>query len=50
MTEIYNSYRNEIARLMVYVQEAHLTDGWQLDGHRKSPSPSTAPSQVTDSR
>ena len=29
MTEIYNGYREEVAFLVVYVQEAHATDGWQ---------------------
>ena len=29
MTEIYNSYRDRVAFLVVYVQEAHATDGWQ---------------------
>ena len=31
MTEIYNSYRNQVAFLVVYVQEAHATDGWQTE-------------------
>ena len=31
MTEIYNKYREQIAFLVIYVQEAHATDGWQTE-------------------
>ena len=33
MTEIYNNYRDRVAFLVVYVQEAHATDGWQSDSN-----------------
>ena len=33
MTEIYNNYRERVAFLVVYVQEAHTTDGWQSDSN-----------------
>ena len=33
MTEIYNNYRDRVAFLVVYVQEAHATDGWQRDSN-----------------
>jgi type I thyroxine 5'-deiodinase len=33
MTEIYNGYRDQVAFLVVYVQEAHATDGWQTENN-----------------
>ena len=33
MTEIYNRYREQVAFLVVYVQEAHATDGWQTQSN-----------------
>jgi Iodothyronine deiodinase len=29
LNEIYKSYRNDIEFLMIYIHEAHPTDGWQ---------------------
>ncbi len=31
MEDIYRRYRDHIAFFVVYVQEAHPTDGWQTD-------------------
>ena len=33
MTEIYNGYRDQVAFLVVYVEEAHATDGWQTENN-----------------
>jgi len=33
MTEIYKKYRDRIAFLVIYVQEAHATDGWQTESN-----------------
>jgi hypothetical protein len=33
MTEIYNQYRDRVEFFVVYVQEAHPTDGWQTDSN-----------------
>ena len=33
MTEIYNQYRGLVEFFVVYVQEAHPTDGWQTDSN-----------------
>jgi hypothetical protein len=33
MEEIYRSYKNQVEFFVVYVQEAHPTDGWQSDSN-----------------
>jgi hypothetical protein len=33
MVEIYNQYKDQVEFFVVYVQEAHPTDGWQSDGN-----------------
>ena len=33
MEDIYRRYRDHIAFFVVYVQEAHPTDGWQTDSN-----------------
>ena len=33
MREIYNRYRDRVEFFVVYVQEAHPTDGWQTDSN-----------------
>ena len=33
MTEIYRRYREDVEFFVVYVQEAHPTDGWQVDSN-----------------
>ena len=33
MEEIYARYRDEVEFFLVYVQEAHPTDGWQSDSN-----------------
>lgn len=33
MTQIYHRYRDRVKFFVVYVQEAHPTDGWQTDSN-----------------
>jgi len=33
MADIYHRYRDHVAFFVVYVQEAHPTDGWQTDSN-----------------
>lgn len=33
MEAIYNRFRRQMAFLVVYIQEAHPTDGWQVDSN-----------------
>jgi hypothetical protein len=33
MEEIYHRFRDRVAFFVVYVQEAHPTDGWQVDSN-----------------
>ncbi len=33
MEAIYHQYRDRVAFFVVYVQEAHPTDGWQVDSN-----------------
>ena len=33
MQEIYRQYRDHVAFFVVYVQEAHPTDGWQVESN-----------------
>ena len=33
MTQIYRRYRDDVEFFVVYVQEAHSTDGWQVDSN-----------------
>ena len=33
MTQIYRQYRDQVEFFVVYVQEAHPTDGWQTDSN-----------------
>ena len=33
MNEIYNQYKDQIEFFLVYVREAHPTDGWQVDSN-----------------
>ena len=33
MEEIYHWFRDQVAFFVVYVQEAHPTDGWQVDSN-----------------
>jgi hypothetical protein len=33
MEEIYRSYKNQVEFFVVYVQEAHPTDGWQSESN-----------------
>lgn len=33
MEEIYHRFRDQVAFFVVYVQEAHPTDGWQVDSN-----------------
>ena len=33
MTEIYRQYKDAVEFFVVYVQEAHPTDGWQTDSN-----------------
>ena len=33
MTQIYQQYRDQVEFFVVYVQEAHPTDGWQTDSN-----------------
>lgn len=33
MTEVYQRYRDRVEFFVVYVQEAHPTDGWQTDSN-----------------
>jgi hypothetical protein len=33
MEEIYHRFRDEVTFFVVYVQEAHPTDGWQVDSN-----------------
>ena len=33
MTQIYQRYRDDVEFFVVYVQEAHPTDGWQVDSN-----------------
>ncbi len=33
MTQIYRQYRDRVEFFVVYIQEAHPTDGWQTDSN-----------------
>ena len=33
MDEIYNRYRDQVEFFLVYVREAHPSDGWQVDSN-----------------
>ncbi len=33
MTQIYRQYKNSVEFFVVYVQEAHPTDGWQVESN-----------------
>ena len=33
MTQIYRQYKDSVEFFVVYVQEAHPTDGWQTDSN-----------------
>ena len=33
MTQIYDRYKDSVEFFVVYVQEAHPTDGWQVDSN-----------------
>ena len=33
MTQIYQQYKDQVEFFVVYVQEAHPTDGWQTDSN-----------------
>ena len=33
MTQIYEQYRGQVEFFVIYVQEAHPTDGWQTDSN-----------------
>ena len=33
MSEIYNQFRDQVEFFVVYVQEAHPTDGWQTESN-----------------
>jgi hypothetical protein len=43
MEEIYERFRDRVEFFVVYVQEAHPTDGWQTESNIEEGSPHLQP-------